>query len=252
MKTLGHVSAFVSLAFVSSVAHSALIQSLECDYKNACLDSWIAFEEQSGWTKALGYQVSEGQPGNWAAAIVGDDNSSTLNQADIDWGTDLSEHDFEFKYLSTPDSYEQTVHLTAAETGISIGDFRLDNANALAIRAVERNKGNETDARADLTELNLTLGENTTTNILSDHSSLDGDSNGQWLLITGVDLTQGFTLQGKAAFDIGDTSDGFRTAYEVKVGHVASVPLPGSLLLLGSGLLGFIGFRWLTSVGGRT
>lgn len=65
------------------------------------------------------------------------------------------------------------------------------------------------------------------------------------LVITGLDLSAGFSLTGTADFDIGDNQDGSRVMYQAKVGTV--VPIPAAAWLFGSALLGMAGIGYRKS-----
>lgn len=226
------------LPLLAAVGCLALpVQAATVESLNSDTDWWSI--EANGWTKSFGYQVSEGQGGNWETSIV-DGTGNVLAKGQVDWGTDEVAHEFLFSYSpgTTP-----LLENSTWDTTISYSDLDVDNnPNTIAIRAIERGKNGESAPKADLSDLLLQIGADAE-NILAGNTVLDGDSDGEYLLITGLDLSSGFTLSGSALFDIGDNQNGFNTAYEVKVGYLQAVPLPGAFWLFGSGLLGLLAFR---------
>jgi len=207
---------------------------------------WAA-GHQSNFTHSYGYILREGKPGaqDWERGIVRP-NGTTYAQGQVDWTDAASSHQFAFGFDAGAATHEMTGAptsgtnpLTTSANGPGAGD------NAIVIRAIARNKNGETDTRADLGNLALTV--NGQSIDLTGFTSLLGDSDGNHIVIAGLDLPNGFTLSGDAVFDIGDGQHGSHTAYDISVGHY--VPVPAALPLFATAIagLGFAGWRRKTA-----
>jgi hypothetical protein len=204
---------------------------------------WAA-NHQANFTETFGYIVREGRTGNqdWERGIVRP-NGTTYAQGQVGWTSAPDTHQFAFGFAGGAAYLEMTNAPTSSAnplTTIAVAPGAGDNA--IVVRAIARNKSNngETDARADLGDLALTVGGVSID--LAGFTSLLGDSDGTTLVITGLDLATGFSLAGDAVFDIGLTQDGSRTAYQVSVGTY--VPIPAALPLFATALTGLGYAAW--------
>jgi hypothetical protein len=201
---------------------------------------WAA-NHRSNFNQTFGYMVREGTAGNrgWERAIVRA-NGAASTKGQIGWTDAADSHQFDFGFAGGAASLELTNAPTSGANPLTTAAVAPGaDDNAIVVRAIARNnkKAGETDARADLGNLVLTVGGVSID--LGEFTSLIGDSNANYLVITGLDLASGFSLTGNAVFDIGNVQDGSRTAYQVSVGTY--VPVPAALVLFATALAG-LGF----------
>lgn len=216
-----------------------------------------AFNNQfaPSFSKTFGVQTREGASGttgDWETGIIRPD-FTTYTQGQADWTSDDT-HDFSFEMSNAGLVSHTITELDSATTGLTASPTNATAANTIAIRArtgtKDSNGNSDGTVASTLSNLQLTID-----NIVFDlgtATSLAGDNDAQYIVLTGLDLTSGFDLSGNATFDVGAfQSGGSRVMYEIKVGVYeeepsppAGVPTPPTLALLGAGLVG-LGIRRL-------
>jgi hypothetical protein len=121
-----------------------------------------------------------------------------------------------------------------AASGASTGTIAT-GANTLLIRA----RANPNDGQAaSLSSLVVTL-DNGEEIILA---GVTGDNDAQYIGLFDPRLSNGFSVAGQGLINGGENPRGSSPAYQFKVGlsnGVQEIPVPGTLALLGGGLLGF-------------
>jgi len=215
------------------------------------LDSDAAFNALD-FDKLVGANVRWGDSaGNatWEVSVV-DGNDAPLDQQQFEWTTGSDDNGHTLGATIDQDSFWFRV---AQQTGsgvavaISEGDMPAGNPNALFFRV---RSDDDSDRFASLRGLNLSFWDDAGTTILD--TLVLGDLLGsagdvQYLGLIDDRLSGLFTIGGLGFLEAPDGSQGSLPAYQIKLGILdgvpgSEIPLPGTLLLLGGGLLG-LGLR---------
>ncbi|WPL11539.1 hypothetical protein [Thiorhodovibrio litoralis] len=198
----------------------------------------------TNWTKYYGSNVRAGNnatTGDWERGIV-DGNDQPLAQGQQNWGSE-SNFSFDFQHYNNGSTVNATQSIqdladdsweSELETSLTSVFNHHDTApNTVVLRA----KG--TEGRGSITLDLESLKFDSRGYLDLSGTSLTGDADGQYLVFTGLEMSEIFSLRGIASLTIGEDFRGSDPMFQIKVGYFeAPVPIPAAFWLFGSALVG--------------